>query len=58
MLGIILRVIAFILFLVAAVGQTIFEQPPLDLAYFGLAAWVLATLIGGYDFGGRIGRDT
>ena len=48
MLGIVLRVIAFILFLVAAVGQTLFEQPPLDLAYFGLAAWVLATLVGGY----------
>ena len=49
MLGIILRVIAFLLFLLAAVGQTVFEQPPLDLAHFGLAAWVLATLIGGWD---------
>ncbi len=48
MLGILLRVIAFILFILAGCGQTIFQQPPLDLAYFGLAAWVLATLVGGY----------
>ena len=48
MLGIILRVIAFILFLVAAVNQTLFEQSPQDLVAFGLAAWVLATLVGGW----------
>ena len=57
MLGIVLRVIAFLLFLLAAVGQDIFGQPPLDLAYWGLAAWVLASLIGGYDFGGRLNRE-
>ena len=51
MLGTILRVIAFLLFLVAAVNQTLFDQGPQDLVAFGLAAWVLATLIGGYDFG-------
>jgi hypothetical protein len=51
MLGVILRVVAFLLFLLAAVNQTVFGQPPLDLVAFGLAAWVLATLIGGYDFG-------
>jgi hypothetical protein len=48
MLGIILRVIACLLFLLAAVNQTIFSQPPADLVAFGLLAWCLATLIGGY----------
>lgn len=48
MLGIILRVIAFLLFLVAALNQTLFSQPPADLVAWALAAWVLATLIGGY----------
>jgi hypothetical protein len=48
MLGIILRVVAFLLFLLAAVNQTVFSQPPADLVAFGLACWVLATLVGGY----------
>lgn len=48
MLGIILRVIAFLVFLLAAVNQTVFSQPPADLVAFGLAAWVLATLLDGY----------
>jgi len=51
MLGIILRVVAFVLFLLAAVGQTIFEQPPAYLVAWGLAAWVLATLVGGVNLG-------
>lgn len=55
MLGIVLRVVAFILFVVAAVNETLFDQGPQDLVAFGLAAWVLATLIGGWDFGGRTG---
>lgn len=55
MLGIVLRVIALLLFLVAAVNQTLFDQGPADLVAFGLAAWVLATLVGGYDFGFRRG---
>jgi hypothetical protein len=48
MFGIILRVVAFLLFLLAAVNQTIFQQPPADLVAWGLAAWVLATLVGSY----------
>lgn len=48
MLGIILRVIAFLLFLLAAFNQTLLSQAPHDLVAFGLAAWVLATLVGGY----------
>ena len=48
MLGIILRVIACLLFLLAAVNQTVFSQPPADLVAFGLLAWCLATLVGGY----------
>ena len=48
MLGLILRVIAFLLFLLAAVNQTVFSQPPADEVAFGLACWVLATLVGGY----------
>ena len=48
MIGIVLRVIAFILFILAAVNQDLFDQPPADLAVWGLAAWVLATIVGGY----------
>lgn len=48
MLGLILRVIACLLFLTAAFNQTLFTQPPADLVAFGLAAWVLATLYESY----------
>jgi len=48
MIGLILRVVAFLLFLLAAVNQTIFNQPPADLVAWGLASWVLATLLDGY----------
>ncbi len=48
MLALILRVVAFLLFLLAACNQTILSQPPADLVAWGLAAWVLATLVGGY----------
>jgi len=48
MLGIILRVLAFLAFVLAAANQTILSQPPADLVAWGLACWVLATLIGGY----------
>jgi hypothetical protein len=47
-IGLLLRAIACLLFILAASGQTIFSQPPPDLIAFGLAAWVLATLIGGW----------
>lgn len=45
MLGLILLVIAGLLFLLAAVNQTIFEQGPQDLIAWGLA-WLLATVFG------------
>ena len=48
MLSILLRVVAFLLFILAGVNQTLFNQPPADLIAFGLAAWVLASLLGGY----------
>jgi uncharacterized membrane protein YuzA (DUF378 family) len=51
MLSVLLRAVAFILFLVGAFNQTLFGQGELDLVCFGLAAWVLATLLGGYGPG-------
>jgi len=48
MIGIILRVIACLLFVIAGCDGTLFDQGPGDLVAFGLAAWVLATLVGGY----------
>lgn len=55
MISTILRVVAFLLFLLAAVNQTILEQPPVDLVAWGLAAWVLATLLGGVVYSeGRV----
>lgn len=48
MISLILRVIAFILFLVAGCNQALFGQGERDLVAFGLAFWVLATLVGGY----------
>lgn len=48
MLGLILRVVAFILFCVAALNETLFDQGPVDLVAWGLAAWVLSTLLDGY----------
>jgi len=48
MLGILLRVVAVILFVVGAANQTLFKQGELDLIAWGLAAWCLATLVGGY----------
>ncbi len=56
LLSIILRVIAFILFIVAALNNSLFSQPPADLVAFGLAAWVLATLVGGIGPAFTIGR--
>lgn len=48
MLGLILRVVAFLLFCVAALGETLFDQGPADLVAWGLAAWVLSTLLDGW----------
>ncbi len=57
MLGIALRALAFLMFFIAGCDQTVFNQSPVDWIAFGLAAWVLATLIGGYDFGVRLSRS-
>lgn len=46
MLRLILLVVAFLLFVLAAVNQTLFNQPPADLVAWGLAAVVLAILFG------------
>lgn len=46
MISLILRVVALILFVVAALNQTLFDQPPADLVAWGLGCWVLATLLG------------
>lgn len=55
MLGIILRALAFILFCVAGTNNDLFDQPPADLVAWGLAAWVLATLLGGVGWAdGRV----
>lgn len=47
MLNILLRCVGFLCFILAAVNQTIFSQPPADLIAWGLAAWILATLCEG-----------
>ncbi len=51
MIGVVLRVLAFILFVIAGVNQVLLGQPAIDLIAFGLAAWVLATLLGGVSLG-------
>lgn len=53
MIGIVLRVVAVILFVVAGLNQTLFGQGELDLVAWGLGCWCLATLIGGYWPGRR-----
>lgn len=45
MLSLVLRVVAFILFVLAGANQTVFGQSAGDLVAFGLAAWVLSTLV-------------
>lgn len=56
MLGIILRVVAFLLFVLAAVNQTLFDQSPADLVAWGLASWVLASLVDGPVVSGWLRR--
>jgi hypothetical protein len=48
MLSLILRVVAFLLFVLGALNQPIFHQGQLKEYGWGLAAWVLATLLAGY----------
>jgi len=47
MLGIILRVIAIILWVVAAANQVLFHQGELDLIAWGLAFYGTGCLLGG-----------
>ena len=47
MIGIILRVLACVLFIVAGCDGSLLDQGPADLVAFGLALWVAATLLGG-----------
>lgn len=48
MIGLLLRVVAVILFIAGASNQVWLNQPELDLYGWGLAAWCLSTIIGGY----------
>lgn len=49
MISLILRVVAFILFVVVGLGWALGHHGGLPLVGFGLAAWVLSTLLGGYE---------
>ena len=57
MISLVLRVVAFILFLVAACNQTLFSQPPADLVAWALACWVLATILGGWGPASPLHRE-
>jgi hypothetical protein len=46
MIGVLLLCIAFLCFLLAAVGQTVLDQPPHDLVAWGLAAYMLSIIVG------------
>lgn len=46
MIRLLLLLVAFLLFVLAAVNQTLFNQPPADLFAWGLAAYVVAILLG------------
>ena len=45
--ALILKVLAAIAFLLAAVNESIFEQGPADLVAWGLLLWVVSELLGG-----------
>ena len=48
MLGIFLKVVSCVLFVVAGFNQVLFSHGPLSLVAFGLFAWCLATLVGAW----------
>jgi hypothetical protein len=57
MIALLLRLVALILFVVAALNETLFSQPPADLVAWGLAAWVLSTLVGDPIILARVNRQ-
>ena len=57
MIGLILRVIALLLFLIVGFGWSLGHVDGLRLVGFGLACWVLATLLGGYGPASPIHRE-
>ncbi len=48
MISLILLLVAALLFLLAGVNQTLFDQGPFDLVAFGLLAYVLSILLSGF----------
>ena len=48
MISLLLLVLAFFLFLIAAIFGPTFQQSELDLVAFGLASWVLSILLSGF----------
>lgn len=56
MVGLIALILAVACFLLAAIGQTLLNQPPLDLAYWGLAFFAFAILWGHPIVAARTGR--
>jgi hypothetical protein len=48
MISLVLRFIAFVFFMLAGFDKVVLSQSPFDWVAFGLAAWVLATLVRGY----------
>lgn len=45
--ALVLKILATIVFLLAAVNENIFDQGPADLVAWGLCFWVLSELLGG-----------
>ena len=48
MASLILRFAAFVFFMLAGFDKVVLDQSPFDWVAFGLAAWVLATLLRGW----------
>jgi hypothetical protein len=48
MIDFVLRLAAFVFFMLAGFDKVVLNQSPFDWVAFGLAAWVLATLLEGW----------
>ena len=57
MIGLILKVVALLLFLVVGFGWSLGHVDSLRLVGFGLAAWVLAELLGAYGPASPLHRE-